>query len=375
MFERIFNRACLRNYNEWKEDTMSRYWSQIIRELKPYVPGEQPGENNIIKLNTNENPYPPSPRVIDAIENATDSSLRRYPDPNCDELKQVLADYYAVNRKNVFVGNGSDEVLALSFISFFKQSQPILFPDISYSFYEVYCGLFEIESVRIPLTEDFDIALPDYEQPNGGIIFPNPNAPTGKLLLLDQIKKLLERNKETVVIVDEAYIDFGGETAIKLIDEYPNLLVAQTFSKSRSLAGLRVGAALGSGELIEGLERAKNSFNSYPLDRLAIIGAVEAVKDEAYFRSTCKKVMDTREWTIAELSKMGFTIVPSKTNFIFTRPAGIQARELYTQLKDNDILVRYFDKPRINDYLRVTIGTDADMQIFIEKTAQIIAAV
>lgn len=353
---------------------MSQYWSQIIHELKPYVPGEQPRGNTIIKLNTNENPYPPSPRVINAIVKTADASLRRYPDPNCDALKQVLADYYAVNSKNIFVGNGSDEVLALAFISFFKQSQPILFPDISYSFYEVYCSLFEIENVRIPLTKDFDISLPDYEQPNGGIIFPNPNAPTGKLLLLDQIKKLLEWNKETVLIVDEAYIDFGGETAIKLIDDYPNLLVAQTFSKSRSLAGLRVGTALGSEELIEGLERAKNSFNSYPLDRLAITGAVEAVKDEAYFRSTCKKVMDTRKWTIAELSKMGFKIVPSKTNFIFIKPVGIQARKLYTQLKDNNILVRYFDKPRINDYLRVTIGTDADMQVFIEKTAQIIAA-
>lgn len=354
--------------------SMSQYWSQIIHELKPYVPGEQPRGNNIIKLNTNENPYPPSPRVIDAIVKKADASLRRYPDPNCDALKQVLADYYAVNRKNVFVGNGSDEVLALSFISFFKQSQPILFPDISYSFYEVYCSLFDIENVRIPLTEDFDISLSDYAQPNGGIIFPNPNAPTGMLLSLNQIKKLLGRNQESVVIVDEAYIDFGGETAIELIDDYPNLLVAQTFSKSRSLAGLRVGAALGSEELIEGLERAKNSFNSYPLDRLAITGAIEAVRDEAYFQATCKKVMETREKTIVALLKIGFLIVPSKANFIFIKPTGMQARELYTRLKDDNVLVRYFDKPRINEYLRVTIGTDIEMQTFIEKTAQIIAA-
>lgn len=356
-------------------NSMSRYWSRIIRKLKPYVPGEQPKENRFIKLNTNENPYPPSPKVLEAIVKTTDASLRRYPDPNCDALKQVLADYYAVNIKNVFVGNGSDEVLALSFISFFKQSQPILFPDISYTFYEVYCSLFEIENVRVPLTEDFDISLPDYEQPNGGIIFPNPNAPTGKLLSLNQIKKLLGRNQETVVVVDEAYIDFGGETAIKLIDEYPNLLVAQTFSKSRSLAGLRVGAALGSEELIEGLERAKNSFNSYPLDRLAIIGAVEAVKDEAYFRETCNKVMETRKRTVAALSKLGFITVPSMANFIFIRPTGVPARELYTRLKDENVLVRYFDKPRIDAYLRVTIGTDDEMQIFIEKTAQILAAV
>lgn len=352
---------------------MSQYWSQIIRELKPYVPGEQPKENRFIKLNTNENPYPPSPRVIDAIVKAADSSLRRYPDPNCDVLKQTIADYYSVNKRNVFVGNGSDEVLALSFISFFKQSQPILFPDISYSFYEVYCSIFEIQNTRIPLTDDFDISLLDYEQPNGGIVFANPNAPTGKRISLNEIENLLEQNSETVVVVDEAYIDFGGDTVIPLIGKYPNLLVAQTFSKSRSLAGLRVGAAMGSEELIEGLERAKNSFNSYPLDSLAITGAVAAVKDEAYFQSTCKKVMDTREWTVKELSKMGFTIVPSQANFIFIKPTGIPAGELYTRLKENNILVRYFDKPRINEYLRVTIGTDAEMQMFIGKISQIIA--
>jgi len=352
---------------------MSQYWSRIVRELKPYVPGEQPKETLFIKLNTNENPYPPSPRVLDAIVRAADSSLRRYPDPNCEALKQTVADYYSVNKSNVFVGNGSDEVLALSFISFFKQSQPILFPDISYSFYEVYCSIFEIENIRIPLTEDFSIALLAYERPNGGIIFPNPNAPTGKLLSLNQIKKLLDQNGESVVIVDEAYIDFGGDTAIELIGEYPNLLVAQTLSKSRSLAGLRVGAALGSEKLIEGLERAKNSFNSYPLDRLAIAGAVAAIRDKAYFRATCKKVMKTRERTVVALSKMGFSIVPSMANFIFIRPAGIQARELYTRLKDEKILVRYFDKPRIDEYLRVTIGTDADMQTFIEKISKLVA--
>ncbi len=353
---------------------MSKYWSQIIQALKPYVPGEQPKDNCFIKLNTNENPYPPSPNVIDAISKETDASLRRYPDPNCEALKQAIAEYYSVKKGNVFVGNGSDEVLALSFISFFKQRQPILFPDISYSFYEVYCRIFEIQNIRVPLTAALDISLADYAQPNGGIIFPNPNAPTGKLLLLDSIEKLLKQNDRSVVIVDEAYIDFGGDTAIALIDKYPNLLVAQTFSKSRSLAGLRVGAALGSEELIEGLERAKNSFNSYPLDRLAIAGAVEAIRDEAYFQSTCKKVMETRERTVAALSKMGFSIVPSRANFVFIRPKGIQARELYTRLKDEKILVRYFDKPRIDEYLRVTIGTDADMQTFIEKTAQIVAA-
>ena len=354
---------------------MSKYWSQIIRELKPYVPGEQPKENRFIKLNTNENPYPPSPRVIDAISRETDASLRRYPDPNCEALKQAIADYYSVNTENVFVGNGSDEVLALSFISFFKQEQPILFPDISYSFYEVYCSLFEIQHIQVPLTTDMDISLADYARSNGGIIFPNPNAPTGKLLSLDQIENLLGLNDKSVVVVDEAYIDFGGESAIQLIGKHANLLVAQTFSKSRSLAGLRVGAALGSRELIEGLERAKNSFNSYPLDRLAIAGAVEAIRDEAYFQSTCEKVMETRERTVIALSKMGFSVVPSRANFIFVKPSGIRARELYTRLKDENIFVRFFDKARIDVYLRVTIGTDADMQIFIEKTARIVAEV
>ena len=351
---------------------MSQYWSRIIRELTPYVPGEQPKENLFVKLNTNENPYPPSPRALEAIVKAADSSLRRYPDPNCEALRQAIAAYYGLNKGNVFVGNGSDEVLALSFISFFKQSQPILFPDISYSFYEVYCSIFEIQNIRVPLTADLGISLVDYVQPNGGIIFPNPNAPTGKLLPLDPIEGLLEQNDKSVVIVDEAYIDFGGDTAIQLIGEHPNLLVAQTFSKSRSLAGLRVGTALGSEELIRGLERTKNAFNSYPLDRLASAGAIEAIRDEAYFRATCKKIMDTREWAIAALSKMGFSIVPSKANFIFIRPAEIQARELYTRLKDEKILVRYFDKPRINKYLRVTIGTDADMQTFIEKISKIV---
>lgn len=354
---------------------MSQYWSQLIRDLKPYIPGEQPKENQFIKLNTNENPYPPSPRVLDAIVKATDFSLRRYPDPNCDALKQVIANYYSVKPTHVFVGNGSDEVLALAFLSFFKQSRPIFFPDISYSFYEVYCRLFEIESIRIPLTEDLDISLADYEQPNGGIIFPNPNAPTGKLISLDSIENLLRLNSESVVVVDEAYIDFGGDTAVHLIGKYPNLLVVHTFSKSRSLAGLRVGAALGPEDLVEGLERVKNSFNSYPLDRLAMAGAIEAIRDEAYFQTVCNKVIKTREKTITALGKMGFTIVPSKANFIFINPPGIQAGELYARLKAENILVRYFDKPRINAYLRVTIGTDAEMQTFMEKTAQIIAAV
>ncbi len=351
---------------------MSQYWSQIIRELEPYVPGEQPKDQRYIKLNTNENPYPPSPRVIQAIKAATDSTLRRYPDPNCDDLKQAIAAYHNLDHEQVFVGNGSDEVLALAFISFFKQQEPILFPDITYSFYVVYCRFFEIEYERIPLTDEFDISLSDYERPNDGIILANPNAPTGKLLSLDKIETLLERNRQSVVIVDEAYIDFGGESAMALIGDYANLLVIHTLSKSRSLAGMRVGAAMGSVELIEGLERAKNSFNSYPLDRLALVGAVEALKDTAYFQSTCEKVIRTRDWTSAELEKMNFEVVPSKTNFVFAKHPQIPAETLFYELKAQNILVRYFDKPRINEFLRVTIGTDDDMQTFVQTLKQIV---
>jgi len=350
---------------------MSQYWSQVIRELEPYVPGEQPKNQRYIKLNTNENPYPPSPRVIEAIKAATDASLRRYPDPNCDDLKQAMADYHEIGREQVFVGNGSDEVLALAFISFFKQQAPILFPDITYSFYIVYCRFFEIAYECLPLTDDFDISLSDYERPNGGIIFANPNAPTGKLLSLEKVETLLKRNQQSVVIVDEAYIDFGGQSAVALIADYPNLLVIHTLSKSRSLAGMRVGAAMGPVALIEGLERAKNSFNSYPLDRLALVGAVEALKDTGYFRSTCEKVIQTREWTTAELGKMNFEVVPSKTNFIFMKHPRIAAETLFTQLKAQNILVRFFDKPRIKEFLRITIGTDEDMQIFVQTLRQI----
>ncbi len=351
---------------------MSQFWSQIIRELEPYVPGEQPKSQRYIKLNTNENPYPPSPRVIAAIKAATNSSLRRYPDPNCDDLKQALADYHDLDRDQVFVGNGSDEVLALAFISFFKQQEPILFPDITYSFYIVYCKFFDIACERLPLADDFDISLNDYVRPNGGIIFANPNAPTGKLISLEKIESLLKQNQQSVVIVDEAYIDFGGESAIALIGDYPNLLVIHTLSKSRSLAGMRVGAAMGPVELIEGLERAKNSFNSYPLDRLALVGGVEAVRDTEYFQSTCEKVVKTREWTAAELKKLKFEVVPSNANFVFAKHPRIPAEMLFTQLKAHNILVRYFDKPRINKYLRVTIGTDADMQTFVQVLSKIV---
>ena len=353
---------------------MSKYWSPVIRELTPYVPGEQPKQENLIKLNTNENPYPPSPRVLEVIRSQTNETLRLYPDPDCDALKSATADYFDLKKKHVFVGNGSDEILGLAFLAFFKQSRPILFPDITYSFYEVYCDLFQIEHNRIPLTEMFDISLTAYEPLNGGIIFPNPNAPTGRLVPLNSIAALLQKNTESVVIVDEAYIDFGGETAIPLISTFPNLLVVQTLSKSRSLAGLRVGMAMGAEALIEGLDRAKNSFNSYPLDRLALAGAVAAIEDDAYFQQTRLQVIETREQTVSELEKVGFSILPSKTNFIFIRHESVSAAVLFRQLREKGVLVRYFDKPRINEYLRVTIGTSSDMKTFVKTLKQILTA-
>jgi histidinol-phosphate aminotransferase len=351
---------------------MSKYWSTVVKELKPYVPGEQPKQQNLIKLNTNENPYPPSPMVLEAIGSQTNEILRLYPDPNCDALKSAIADYFNLENKQVFVGNGSDEILGLAFLSFFKQEYPILFPDITYSFYEVYCDLFQISHNRIPLTDTFDISLSMYETKNGGIIFPNPNAPTGRLIPLQSIETLLKKNTESVVIVDEAYIDFGGETAVPLISVHPNLLVVQTLSKSRSLAGLRVGMAMGNEDLIQGLDRAKNSFNSYPLDRLAIAGAVAAMQDHAYFQETCRQVIETREQTVSELEKVGFSVLPSKTNFIFIRHESLGAGALFSQLRERGILVRFFDKPRINEYLRVTVGTRSDMNALVTALQQIL---
>ena len=340
---------------------MSRFWSQVVRDLKPYVPGEQPQDMQYIKLNTNENPYPPSPRVLSRIKEMTDENLRRYPDPEGIELRDAIAAYHGLKRQNVFIGNGSDEILALSFYTFFKQTLPLLFSDITYSFYDVYCNFFGIPYEQIPLSEDFRIVPEDYLKPNGGIILANPNALTGRLLELDQIEILLQQNIETAVLVDEAYIDFGGQSAIALIRRYPNLLVVHTFSKSRSLAGLRVGYAVGDSRLIEGLDRTKNSFNSYPLDRLALAGACAAIKDEAYFRMTCQKVIETRDQVVNALAQLDFEVLPSRANFICIRHRNARAADLYRQLKDNGILVRYFTAPRVDNFLRITIGTDAEM--------------
>lgn len=345
---------------------MSKFWSPFVKDLVPYVPGEQPKLAKLVKLNTNENPYGPSPKAIAAMQAEVNDNLRLYPDPNSDRLKQAVADYYGVQTAQVFVGNGSDEVLAHAFHGLFQHGQPLLFPDISYSFYPVYCGLYGIDFVQVPLDEQFQIRVGDYVRPNGGIIFPNPNAPTGCGLALEAIERLLKANPDTVVLVDEAYIDFGGETAISLVDKYPNLLVSQTLSKSRSLAGLRVGIAVGHPDLIEALERIKNSFNSYPLDRMAIAGAAAAFEDRAYFEQTCQRVIESREAVVAGLQQLGFEVLPSAANFVFARHPGKDAATLAAGLREQGVIVRHFKQQRIAQFLRITIGTPEQNQALLD---------
>ena len=351
---------------------MSKYWSKITQSVEPYVCGEQPKDKKYIKLNTNESPYPPSPRVLDAIKNAANSDLRLYPDPDCDKLRQTIAEYYNLNKEQVFIGNGSDEVLAISFLAFFNTDKPIIFPDISYSFYPVYAGLYNIKYKLAKLNEDFSIPVDKFLTGNGGVVIPNPNAPTGRCLGLDSIEKILNYNSENVVIIDEAYVDFGGTSSVGLIEKYPNLLVIHTLSKSRCLAGIRLGFALGREELIDGLNRIKNSFNSYTVDRIANEAAIEAIKDENYFEQCVDKVENTRQWVVAKLNELGFNIVPSKANFIFITHPTYAAKLIFTNLRKKGVLVRYFDKDRIDNYLRVSIGSDEDMKFFIKKLKEII---
>ena len=355
---------------------MSRYWSPVVHGLTPYVPGEQPKLAHLVKLNTNENPYGPSPRALEAIQEATASSLRLYPDPNGEALKATLATYLGVRADQVFVGNGSDEVLAHAFMALLNQDQPLWFPDITYSFYPVYCGLYGIQSKQVPLRGDFSMCAEDYlprpQERAGGIIFPNPNAPTGCLLSLEGIERIVAGNPEVVVVVDEAYVDFGGVSALPLVDRYPNLLVVQTFSKSRSLAGLRVGFAVGHPALVEALERVKNSFNSYPLDRLAIAGAVASVQDEAHFRESCRKVVATRGTLVAQMNQLGFEVLPSAANFIFARHPSCAAADLASALRERAIIVRHFRQPRIDQFLRITVGTDEQCEILIEALVEIL---
>ena len=352
---------------------MSRYWSRFVHDLVPYVPGEQPKIANLVKLNTNENPYGPSPLAIDAMRQALDDSLRLYPDPESDLLKQAVARYYGIEKNSVFVGNGSDEVLAHVFHGLLKQDLPILFPDVTYSFYPVYCGLYGVAFRQIPLDPDFRINLQDYQQPNGGIIFPNPNAPTGVLTSLPAIRALLEKNADSVVVIDEAYIDFGGESAVTLIRDFPNLLVVQTLSKSRSLAGLRVGLAMGHPDLIEALERIKNSFNSYPLGRLAIVGAAAAFDDVEYFAKTTAQIVADRDHLISELSAMGFVVLPSAANFIFATHPDHDGAALAKALRERAVLVRHFTAPRIDQYLRITVGAADQNAALVRALGEILA--
>lgn len=358
---------------------MSQYWSAVVRGLTPYVPGEQPKIANLIKLNTNENPYPPSPRVLAAIrhELGDDAArLRLYPDPNADQLKAAIAGQYGVQPAQVFVGNGSDEVLAHAFLALLKHEAPILFPDITYSFYPVYCGLYGIDYRTVPLNAEYAIDPADYARRDGeqcgGIIFPNPNAPTGRLLALEAVERIVVANPDCVVVVDEAYIDFGGESAIALVGRHPNLLVVHTLSKSRALAGLRVGFAVGQTPLIEALERVKNSFNSYPLDRLAIVGAVAALEDREYFERACQSVMRTREKLVADLQRLGCEVLPSAANFIFVRHPGRDAGQLAQALRERAILVRHFKQPRIEQFLRITVGTDSECAMLVAALGQIL---
>lgn len=350
---------------------MSRFWSRSVSSLDPYVPGEQPLAQNLIKLNTNEHPLGPSPRVLEAIAQASTASLRLYPDPNATALTRAIARRYGLDAANVFLGNGSDEVLAHVFYGLLKQDRPLFLPDLTYGFYPTYCRLYEIDCHFVPLDEQFQIRVEDYfpgegpVQP-GAIIFANPNAPTGRVLELEQIRAVLSANPDIPVVVDEAYVDFGAQSAVALIEDHPNLLVVHTFSKSRSLAGLRVGYAMGSAELIDGLERVKNSFNSYPLDSLAQAGALAAIEDDAYFEAACRQVIETRESLSQSLRNLGFEVLPSSTNFVFARHPDHSGDELAAWLRERAILVRHFNKPRIRDFLRITVGTPEQCRCLID---------
>lgn len=352
---------------------MSKFWSDVVHKLTPYVPGEQPKLDNLVKLNTNENPYGPSPKVIEALKLEAADTLRLYPDPNSDRLKAAIAQNFNLESSQVFVGNGSDEVLAHVFQALLKHDKPLLFPDITYSFYPVYCGLYGIQYETIALDKQFNIDIHDYARPNGGVIFPNPNAPTGIPLALAQIEQLLRQNTHSVVVIDEAYVDFGTESAVKLINTYPNLLVTHTLSKARSLAGLRVGYALGNKDLIQALTRVKDSFNSYPIDRFAESGAIAAMQDNAYFEETCAKVIATRNQLMQDLNGLGFSSLISGANFIFTRHKTLDGAVLAAKLREHNIIVRHFKKPaRISPYIRITIGTDAQSRSLIEALASIL---
>ena len=345
-------------------------WEANVRRVVPYTPGEQPKRNDIIKLNTNECPYPPAPGVTEVLRTFDAAKLAVYPDANAKALKTVLAEREGLKPSQVFLGNGSDDVLALAFQSFFCSDKPILYPDITYSFYPVWCDLFRIPYENMPLDEDFCVNVRDYDKPNGGVILPNPNAPTGLLLSLENVEDIIRHNQDVVVIVDEAYIDFGGKSALELTAKYENLLVVQTFSKSRSMAGMRIGFAIGHPDLIKALNDVKYSYNSYTMNMPSLILGTETVKDDAYFRETVQKIIDTREWSKTRLTELGFTFPDSMSNFIFASHNRVPAKELFEALKQQQIYVRYFDQPRLSNYLRISIGTREEMEAlfaFLEK--------
>lgn len=338
-------------------------WEKNIRKVVPYVPGEQPTEKDVIKLNTNENPYPPSPKVMELHQDL--EQLRLYPAPDAKELVDAIAGYHGIDREQVFVGVGSDDVLAMSFLTFFNSDKPILFPDITYSFYDVWADLFRIPYETKALDDDFCLVAEDYYGENGGVVFPNPNAPTGLAVELSFIRDVLDHNQDVVVIVDEAYIDFGGESALSLLKEYENLLVVRTFSKSRSMAGLRIGYAMGNEKLIKALNDVKYSYNSYTMNYPSIVLGAASIKDDVYFKNIVSKVIKTREWFEKELTRLGFTYPESSANFVFASHKTISAKEIFERAKEEKIYVRYFEKPRISNYLRISIGTDEQMQDFV----------
>ena len=340
-------------------------WEENVRKVIPYTPGEQPNQPDMIKLNTNENPYPPAPGVEKALKEMDMDAMRLYPDPAAYDLVHAIAQMYSLKDEQVFVGVGSDDVLAMSFLTFFNSEKPVLFPDITYSFYDVWADLFKIPYERPALDENFHIKKEDYFRENGGVIFPNPNAPTGVEMQLEDVEEIIRHNQDVIVIVDEAYVDFGGKSALPLIEKYDNLLVVQTFSKSRSLAGMRIGFACGNEKLIKYLNDVKYSVNSYTMDRTALAAGVAAVKDQAYFQETCNKIIETREWTKKELKALGFSFQDSMSNFIFAAHETCPAEKIFEALREKHIYVRYFPKGRTNNFLRITIGTQEEMQTFI----------
>ena len=347
-------------------------WESNVRKVVPYVPGEQPS-GKVIKLNTNENPYPPAPGVEALLKNYDVSVLRKYPQPDCRTLVEALAAKYNVKPSQVFVGVGSDDVLAMAFLTFFNSDKSILFPDITYSFYDVWASLFKIPYKQIPLDDDFRIVTSDYKTENGGVVIANPNAPTGVFMGLDGIREILDANRDVVCIVDEAYVDFGAESALSLLPEYDNLLVIQTFSKSRSMAGLRIGYAIGSEKMIKYLNDVKYSFNSYTMTALTLELGAEAVRDDEYFKATCEKIIKTRENLKVQLRELGFDFQDSKTNFIFAKHKSVSAEFIFTELKKRNIFVRYWNKPRISEYLRITVGTDEECDTLVANLKEIIA--